>query len=131
VATTPFQELGGEPALAAIIDEFVDRVFGDAMIGFLFHRANRDRIRKFEYQHAAEFLGAGLEYEGRPLSEAHRPHRIMGGQFARRKEILRQVLEKHGVPEAIRNAWLDHVESLRPLITHDAGATCTDPDPER
>jgi hemoglobin len=125
MAETMFERMGGEPVLRAVIDEFVDRVFEDVMIGFLFRRANRARIKRFEYEQAAAFLGAALEYGGRDLREAHRPHRIMGGQFARRKEILRQVLVKHGVPAEIAHAWLAHVESLRSLITHDGGSECT------
>jgi hemoglobin len=119
-----FEELGGEEKLRAIIDEFVDRLFDDLMIGFFFAKANRERIKRFEYQHAAEFLGAPVKYEGRPLAVAHRAHRIMGGQFLRRKEILRQTLLKHEVPEHIIDAWLAHVESLRPLITSDPGGEC-------
>jgi hemoglobin len=118
---TPFDELGGEPALRAIVDEFVDRVFDDVMIGFLFHRANKERIKRHEYEHAARWLGAEVEYTGRPLDAAHAPHRILGGQFLRRKEILRQVLVAHGVSASVVDAWMDHTESLRPLITKDAG----------
>ena len=36
---------------------FVDRVFADVMIGFIFAGKNRDRIREMEYQLAAEQLG--------------------------------------------------------------------------
>lgn len=122
-----FDEMGGEPALRAIIDAFVDRMFDDAMIGFFFARASRERIKRFEYQHAAELLGADVTYEGRPLAKAHARHPIMGGQFDRRKQILRNTLEEHGVPAHVRQAWLDHVESLRPLITRDAAGECIDP----
>ena len=58
------------------------------------------------------------------MAAAHGPHRIMGGHFARRKELLRQVLVAHGVPEPIREAWLAHVESLRAEITPDVGSEC-------
>jgi hemoglobin len=125
VETSLFDRMGGEPVLRAVIDEFVDRVFDDLMIGFMFRRANRARVKRFEYEHAAEFLGADVSYGGRPLGDVHRPHRVMGGQFARRKEILRQVLVKHDVPADVVSAWLDHVDSLRALITADAGGECT------
>jgi hemoglobin len=121
-----FEEIGGEPALRAIIDDFVDRVFDDVMIGFIFHRANKERIKRHEYEHAARWLGADVEYGGRPLDVAHAPHRILGGQFLRRKEILRQTLVAHHVPEPIIDAWMEHTESLRHLITKDEGSTCRD-----
>lgn len=122
--STAFDRIGGEPALRAIIDEFVDRMFDDVMIGFFFRRVSRERIKEMEYQHAAEHLGGPVVYRGRPIREAHAPHRIMGGQFARRTKILSDVLEKHGVPEDIRSAWLAHVESLRDQVTSDRGSEC-------
>ena len=117
-----FDRIGGEPALRAIIAEFVDRVFDDPMIGFMFRRASRERLREMEYQHAAEHLGGPVVYGGRALREAHAPHRIMGGQFARRKKILSDVLVAHGVDEAVAARWLDHVEALRHLVTYDPGS---------
>jgi hemoglobin len=124
MATTLFEDLGGEPALRQIIDRFVDRVFDDVMIGFFFRAAQRERIKQKEYEHAAEHLGAAVAYTGRPLQEAHRAHPIMGGQFSRRLMILKETLEAAGVPEHVKQHWLSHTESLRPLITADASGEC-------
>jgi hemoglobin len=124
--TAAFERLGGEPALRAIIDDFVDRVFDDIMIGFFFRNADRRRIKELEYQHAAEYLGGPVRYRGRPLDAAHAAHRIMGGQFARRKELLRLTLVDHGVAQDIIDGWLAHTESLRGLITAQPGSQCID-----
>lgn len=121
---TAYERVGGEPALRAIIDDFVDRMFDDVMIGFFFRDAGRERIKEMEFQHAAEHLGAELTYGGRPLRAAHAKHRIMGGQFERRKKILADTLRDHGVPADVADAWLAHVESLREQITGDAGSEC-------
>jgi hemoglobin len=124
-AKTPFEALGGEPALRAIVADFVGRMTRDPMIGFFFARVDVARLEEKEYEHAAELLGApGVTYTGRPLRAAHGPHRIFGGQFARRKELLRQVLVAHGVPEEVRERWLAHVESLRGEVTRDPGSEC-------
>lgn len=122
---TDFERLGGEAVLRPLIDEFVERVFADAMIGFMFKAVNKSRIQRFEYQHAAEHLGGNVRYEGRPLDVAHRRHKIMGGQFMRRREILRQVLEARGVPTDITDRWLSRVDSLRDVITRDQGSECS------
>lgn len=123
---TPFEQLGGESDLRVIIDQFVDRMFDDIMIGFFFARADRDRIKRFEYQHAAEFLGADVQYEGRALRTAHGPHAIRGGHFERRKTILRKVLQENGVDDDIVSAWMTYIESLRAQITADPGSECRD-----
>ena len=119
-----YEQLGGESKLRGIIDVFVDRVCEDVMIGFFFRDVDRERLKKFEFQFAARFLGADLVYEGRPLGAAHRKHPIMGGQFARRKKILSDVLQEEGVPVNIVDAWLEHTEKLRGQITGDAGSDC-------
>ena len=121
-----FDEIGGESALRAIIDEFVERIFADTMIGFLFTRANKDRLKRFEYEHAAHFLGGPTTYSGRDLAEAHKRHPILGGHFARRRQILKLTLEKHGVPAHIRDAWLAHQDALREQVTADAMTQCND-----
>jgi hemoglobin len=119
-----FDELGGEPALRRIIDRFVDRIFDDVMIGYLFARADRARVKQKEYEHAAEHLGGPVQYTGRALSAVHRPHQIRGGQFMRRVRILEETLTELGAPEAVRNHWIQHTLSLQNLVTNDAGGVC-------
>jgi hemoglobin len=124
MASTLFEDLGGEAALRPIIERFVDRIFDDVMIGFFFRNARRERVKAMEYEFAAKHLGADIEYTGRPLDEAHRAHPIMGGQFARRLMILKETLQQFQVPEHVKQHWLAHTESQRPLITADSGREC-------
>ena len=126
-----FDQLGGELKLRKIIDTFIDRVFADRMIGFFFRKADKNRIKEMEYQLAATFLGAGIGYEGRPLDKAHAKHPIMGGHFARRKQILKETLELYEVADSIKEAWLKHTEDLRPLITGQGGSGCDPIDARR
>ena len=116
---------GGEPAQHARIDEYVARMARDVMIGFFFTKVDLARLAAKEYEHAAEFLGApGVVYSGRPIAASHRGLRIFGGHFARRREILRQGMVAHGVPEDVQRAWLAHVDSLRGEVTSDPGSEC-------
>jgi hemoglobin len=123
---THFEQIGGAVALSVIIDEFVERICADTMIGFLFARVDKARLKRMEYEHAAAFLGAGVAYSGRELGAAHARHPILGGHFARRRTILEQTLKKHGVPAEVVAAWLAHQDALRPLITKDDVTQCTD-----
>ena len=119
-----FDKLGGEVKLRAIIDTFIDRVFEDRMIGFFFRNADRARIKKMEYQLAASYLGADIEYQGRPLAQVHANHPIMGGHFERRRQIFKETLEFYQVPAEIRTVMLQHTDALRPLITPESGSDC-------
>lgn len=127
--STDFERLGGEQGLRAVIDDFVDRVFDDVMIGFHFGAASRDRIKAKEYEFAARHLGAPVDYTGRPLADAHGTHRILGGQFVRRLTILAETLRDHDAPAEVIEAWLAHNEQLRDQITGDPGSSCNPPAP--
>jgi hemoglobin len=111
-----YDDLGGEPALRRIVDRFVERLFSDPMIGFFFARANKARIIEKEFEFAAEHLGGGVEYTGRPLVAAHAAHQIFDGQFLRRLQILRETLDEFGVPEAVRVHWLEHTLAQRSAL---------------
>jgi hemoglobin len=123
---TLFEQLGGEPKLRQVIDRFVDRVFDDVMIGFFFRGADRARIKQKEYEFAAAHLGAAVQYTGKPIGRAHAAHPIMGGQFARRTQLLKETLREADVPEQVVEHWLAHTERLRPAVTRDARGQCND-----
>ncbi|MEZ4288435.1 MAG: group 1 truncated hemoglobin [Polyangiales bacterium] len=120
-----FDELG-EAKLRQIVDDFIDRCYRDTMIGFLFARADKDRIKKFEYEHAAAHLGGPVVYGGRPLRNAHAPHRILGGQFDRRRQILIETLADHKTPAPIIEAWISQQDALRGEVTADPDSNCRD-----
>jgi hemoglobin len=122
--TSLFDQLGGEPVLRSVIGRFVDRMFSDAMIGFFFRKADRQRIKEKEYELAAQHLGAPVAYTGRPIQQVHAAHPIMGGQFARRLEILRQTLTEAGLPDVVIAHFIAHAESLRGQVTRDASGEC-------
>jgi hemoglobin len=119
-----FEQAGGEAGLRPVLNRFVDRVFDDVMIGYLFRAADRERVKQKEYEHAAAALGGPVTYTGRPLAQAHAPHRIRGGQFMRRIQILRETMRECGLPEAVAASIIEHNLSLQPLITADEDGVC-------
>ena len=119
-----FEVIGAQPALRKIMDRFVDRLFDDVMIGYLFRAADRQRVKDKEFEFAARHLGASVAYTGRPLAEAHRAHRITGGQFMRRLQILKETLAEFQVPEHVREHWLNHTLAQQAQITDNALDQC-------
>jgi len=122
-----FLRVGGEDGLRRLIVEFVERVFADPMIGFLFVGKPKARITELEYRFAAEHLGGPVAYDGRPLGEAHRRSPISGGHFDRRTRILAETLVRHAVPDDVAARWLGHVEAQRGLILGGFGDACERP----
>lgn len=118
------ERIGGEARLRPIIEAFVDRMFADFIIGFQFAGRDRDRIVRFETQHAARLLGGAGPYEGRPVARVHRPLKINRGQFRRRLAILRTVLREHAVDEGVIERWIAHDSQLESVVTD--GTDCLD-----
>lgn len=123
--TSTFSRIG-EEKLRAVVTEFYARVFPDVMIGFLFQGKDRARLVEKEYEFTARLLGADVPYTGRPMRAAHAQSPILGGHFERRMQILRETLRDLNVDPEVARVWLDHSESLRPLITRDRGSECKD-----
>ena len=118
------EQAGGAERLRALLEEFYDRVMADAMIGFFFKGKSKARLVEKELELALRILGGDVEYTGRPLREAHSSHRIMGGQFGRRLQILRECMADFELPEPVQRAWVEHTKSLIGEITADAINEC-------
>lgn len=119
-----YARLGGADALRLIIHDFVQAMVQDMMIGFFFRDVDPVQLERREFQFTARFLGADIPYEGRSIRTAHAPHPIMGGQFDRRRKILEEAIDAHGVPADIKAAWLAHVDLLRPQVTREGAGQC-------
>ena len=121
-----FDQAGGTPAILATVTTFYDAVFDDIMIGYLFARSDKARLIEKEVELASRMLGAReIVYTGRPLQEAHARHRIFGGQFDRRLQLLREAMVTHQLPDAVQEAWVTHTQALRHLITDDTDSNCS------
>jgi hemoglobin len=119
-----FEKIGPE-RLRAVVVEFYDRVFADVMIGFMFTGKDKQRLIDKEFELAARMLGAAhIEYTGKTMREAHARHAILGGQFDRRLQILKNVLADHAVDPDVQAAWIDHTNAMRSQITADRGSEC-------
>jgi hemoglobin len=119
-----FEAVGGAEAVSAIIRDFIERVYADAIIGFFFVTIDKERLILRESQLAAAHLGGPQEYSGRPIHKAHARHPINRGQFRRRLYLLEKTLDAHGVPADIKERWLDHDRRLESAVTD--GRECID-----
>jgi hemoglobin len=113
---TLYDELGGEDRVRAIVASLYDKLFDDAMVGFLFAGKDKERIVAQQVVFTCRFLGGPQKYEGKPLPEAHANLPLLPGHFDRRHRLLEQPLDEHGVPPAVRVAWLGIDENLRPSV---------------
>jgi len=108
-----YDDLGGEEALRRVLRTLYDRLFDDLMVGFLFAGKDKDKLIEHQLWFTAKFLGGPSRYEGRSIPDAHAAIPILPGHFDRRHQILKEVLEEHHVPAAVRDEWLRVDQSLR------------------
>lgn len=118
-------QMGGIDALRPIINDFIDRVVNDVMIGFHFNGVDRDLLKQRELEFTARALGGDIPYTGRGMRQAHAAHPIMPGQFYRRLTILRETLLAHAVPQPVIDAILLHTERLRGQVLQSMDACAT------
>lgn len=126
-AMTDFEQMGGAETVNAVITDFVNRNFGDFIIGYLFEGRDKARIIRHESAYAAAHLGGPKAYQGKPIASTHRPLRINSGHFRRRLAILRTTLRDHGVNEDIIARWIAREEKLESVVTD--GTHCGPPTP--
>ncbi len=110
---TPYEQIGGEAAVRAVLQTLYDQLFVDPIVGFLFEDKDKAHLVEQQLAFTCRFLGGPQRYTGMPLPEAHAKLPLLPGHFDRRRRLLVLALEKHGVPAEVRDAWLAIDESLR------------------
>lgn len=129
MADSDFEAVGGRDGVEAILRDFLDRVFDDFIIGFLFVGRDKERILTHEVEHACAHLGGPRAYTGRPIDRVHRPLPINRGHFRRRLALLRTVLREHQVDEAVIERWIAANRRLEEAVVD--GTDCVPVDDAR
>lgn len=114
--TTPYEAIGGESAVRAVLQALYDRLFVDPMVGFLFAGKDKAHIVEQQLAFTCRFLGGPQRYDGKPLPAAHASLPLLPGHFDRRHHLLGRILREQGVPEEVQRAWLDIDEGLRTSV---------------
>lgn len=128
-ATKPLWErLGGEPAVTAVIDDFVARAAGNPKVNFTRKGTPQEweatpqsvaRLKKRLVQLVSVVSGGPLKYEGRDMKAAHQGMKITGAEFDALAGDLKATLEKLKVPAAEQNELLTIIASTRKDIVEE------------
>jgi truncated hemoglobin YjbI len=113
---TPYEAIGGEERVRAILQSLYDTLFDDPIVGFLFDGKDKARIVEQQLAFTCRFLGGPHVYEGKPLPEAHASLPLLPGHFDRRHRLLERTLEEHNVSDDVKRWWLKIDQSLRPSV---------------
>jgi len=114
-----YDRLGGEAAITAVVDRFIDELSNDDMLNDNpAIRAARDSVDPDELKAEVTALvcqatGGPQEYTGRTMAESHAHMNISGSEWDQMITIFVSLLDEFSVPEAEQGELLPIVESTK------------------
>ena len=114
-----YDRLGGEAAITAVVDRFIDELSNDDMLNDNpAIRAARDSVDPDELKAEVTALvcqatGGPQEYTGRTMAKSHAHMNISGSEWDQMITIFVSVLDEFSVPEAKQGELLPIVESTK------------------
>jgi len=110
-------KIDGEGKLKKVLRSFYQEMSQDVLVGFFFSGKDLDAIAHQQAQFLLFAAGLKSTYLGRTPTHAHLGlPPISKGQFDRRLEILKQVLEKHGFEPHDIQIWTHFEEAFRNTV---------------
>ena len=111
-----YDQLGGEPGVSAVADDFYHRISTDALLGAWFVDANGADIRLHLRAYLAVALGGPEEYSGRSLRRAHHSLRITGEAWNRMLVLLAESFRGAGVDDRLNAEVVAIIGTLRAVV---------------
>lgn len=95
--TTLYERIGGEPAVAAMVEDLYRRILADPELKGYFEGHSLARIQSMQRELFCEALGGPLKYTGKSISMVHHPLGIRMPHFQLFVGYAMQALEKAGL----------------------------------
>ena len=111
-----YDRLGGQPAVTAVVDDFVGNVAADNRINGFFARTDIPRLKKNLVDQICQGTGGPCTYTGRDMKTAHKGMNITDAQFNALVEDLKKTLDKFKVPEKEQGHLLAVLGPMKPQI---------------
>jgi len=111
-----YDRLGGQPAITAVVDDFVGNVAADARINAFFAHTDIPRLKHLLVEQICQASGGPCVYEGRDMKTTHAGMNINDAQFNALVEDLKRSLDKFNVPAKEQGELLGTLGSLKPQI---------------
>lgn len=115
-----FKRLGGQPAIDAVVAEFVSRTTTDPKIKFRFINVDADNLKKLLSEFVCSATGGGCKYTGRDMYTAHAGMDLADEEFGALVDDLKGALDKFKVPAAEQGELLGALGPLKPEIVVSA-----------
>jgi hemoglobin len=111
-----FERLGGQPAINAVVHEFVVTTKADARISQFFLNTDPVKLEAAMDDHVCSITGGGCTYKGKTMVEAHTGMKLSDADFAAFMDDLQKVLAKMKVPARETNEVIGAFNGLKPEV---------------
>ncbi len=115
-AKSLYERLGGQPAVTAVVNEFVSRTTTDPRIKERFFNTDADNLKKLLVEFVCMAGGGGCKYTGRSMEESHAGMGLVEEEFNALVEDLVGALDKFKVPEKEKGELLGALGPLKPAM---------------
>ena len=113
MSQTVYNEIGGQEAVEAVVDDFYDRVLADDQLVHFFDGQDMAELRAHQVQFISAVAGGPVDYTGDDMREAHEQLDISESDFAAVAGHLEAALRANGVDDDNVEAILSEVAALK------------------
>jgi len=102
-AQTLYEQIGGEPALKATVEELMLIMESDPRINFTFAETDIPKFKQLLFDQICNLSGGPCQYTGRSMQESHEKLKVTNAMFNALAEDLYLAFDRVGVPYRVQN----------------------------
>ncbi len=111
-----YDRLGGQRAIVAVVDDFIDRVAADSRINLRFGNTDIPKLKILLVEFVCMATGGPCKYTGRDMETSHAGMELVDDEFTALVEDLAATLDKFKVPAKEKGELLGALGPLKPRI---------------
>jgi hemoglobin len=108
-----YSRLGGTANVTAFVADTIDHAASDPHLKRTFEGVNLGRVKGHFVEMVCELSGGGCKYSGDTMHDAHAGLGATESQFFVLVQLLRDSMERHGVPLSARNELLQILAPMK------------------
>ena len=101
-----YQQLGGQPALVTLMDDFMTRLLADKRMAPFFKDVDHKHVKAQLVAQFCEVSGGPCKLKGPDMKKAHAGFDVSKGDFNALVEVLQQSMDAQGIAFGTQNRLL-------------------------
>ena len=111
-----YQQLGGQPGLVVLMDDFMVRLLADPRMNPFFKDTDQQHIKDELVTQFCEVSGGPCKRKGPDMAKAHAGIDVTKGNFNALVEVLQQSMDARGIPFGAQNRLLAQLAPMHRQI---------------